>query len=667
MNLSGKLSSEYKPVSTNLWIFTLIILFIFGFFGPVWTTMIPGGFTNWYTAGTVGCKLWVPVLPTVLIFLLGILREIGLFKSADKTAFAFLYVATIGLVVFLSYDGWPLQDTYTGFLASRVVEPGISDNWPSIFAPPADVVRPIVSGGAPVPWGALMPFIVFWWLMMVAYAVFYLAIASLLRHHYIDVEKVPFPQTIVSVTLASRFLEQGSLRKKLGVPLIVGIVLGLVYQIPLFFTALYPWFPDIYGWRTNTCNHGTVWLTAGSALAQLPGMAMLNKSAVHAAIFFLAPLSVLTSAVITNIIFQILMQVAYFSGYYSGILGLDGCGRVWCGTISYRVGEPFKWDAFSTAGVSTGIVLFYFILNWRAVSSIIRQAIRGEEVKGEPINYRTAFLMIILAVIVIAALWGSVGLTLAPIVVLILSNFICTFASTRVYSLVGYNAPAGSWFYYGPMKLVMGSMPTEANYKEWVLAMCMMHPTGQAFTEGWGTPLITSLSSYKMGSMMGMDNKTIFKVSLVVGILAPLLAQLGYIWGLYTFGATKLPSSLWGGVWYRADPQGIVNRPVRGEWIPHFLGGILLAGALSYLHAKFLWFPLDPIGFLIITDGHALIEGLWTTVTAAWAIKLIILRVGGSKFYEEVGVPVAIGFIVGAVLVSFIGGLLMVVRFFVPF
>jgi len=661
---------ESKPevVTTGSWLFVILILLVFGFFGPVWTTMVPGVFTSWYVPGTIGCKLWVPVLPTAFILFLGFLRELGLFKSANARTFAFLYIATIGLVVFLSYDGWPIQDTYTGFLASRINEPEIADNWPSIFAPPVEVVEPIVTGGAPVPWGALMPFIVFWWLMMAAYAIFYLAIASLLRHHYIDVEKVPFPQTLISATLANRFLaEEKSLRKKLGTPLLIGMALGLAYQIPLFLSALYPWFPDVYGWRTNTCNHGTVWLTAGSALAQLPGMAMLNKSAVHAAIFFMAPLSVLTSAVLTNIIFQILMTVAFYSGYYTGILELDGCGRVWCGDISYRVGEPFKWAVFSSAGMSTGIVLFYLLLNWRVISSTLKSAIRGETSEGEPVSYRTALLMIIFAVIIIGALWGSIGLTLAPIIVLIVSNFICTFASTRVYSLVGYNAPAGSWFYYGPMKLVMGNMPTEANYKEWVLAMCMMHPTGQAFTEGWGTPLITSLSSYKMGSMMGVDNKSIFKVLLVVGVLAPLVSQLGYIWGLYTFGGTKLPSSLWGTVWYRADPTGIANRPARGEWIPNFVAGILFAGLLSWLHAKYLWFPLDPIGFLLITDGHALIEGLWTTVTAAWILKLVVLRVGGSKVYEEVGVPVAVGFIAGTILVAFIGGLIMVVRFFVPF
>ena len=115
------MGSESK-VGTGSWLFVIAIVLIFGFFGPVWTTMVPGVFTNWYVPGTVGCKLWVPVLPTALILFLGFLRELGLFKSTDARTFAFLYIATIGLVVFLSYDGWPIQDTYTGFLASRIVE-----------------------------------------------------------------------------------------------------------------------------------------------------------------------------------------------------------------------------------------------------------------------------------------------------------------------------------------------------------------------------------------------------------------------------------------------------------------------------------------------------------------------------------------------------------------
>lgn len=179
------------------------------------------------------------------------MREVGLFKSADKTTFALLYVATMSLVTFMSYNMWPIATYYDGFLASGLY-PELRDVWPSIFIQPAEILRPALQGGAAVPWGALMPFIMFWWLMMAAYAILYIAIASLLRHHYIDVEKVPFPQTIVSVTLANRFLEQGSIRKKLGTPLIIGIILGLAYQIPLLLTALYPWFPDVYGCPLKT-------------------------------------------------------------------------------------------------------------------------------------------------------------------------------------------------------------------------------------------------------------------------------------------------------------------------------------------------------------------------------------------------------------------------------
>jgi hypothetical protein len=88
---------------------------------------------------------------------------------------------------------------------------------------------------------------------------------------------------------------------------------------------------------------------------------------------------------------------------------------------------------------------------------------------------------------------------------------------------------------------------------------------------------------------------------------------------------------------------------------------------LTYLHAKFVWFPFEPIGFLLAMDGHALIEGLWTMVTAAWVMKSLTLRIGGSKLYEKVGIPVATGFVIGFMSITVFGGILLITRFFVPF
>jgi hypothetical protein len=45
---------------------------------------------------------------------------------------------------------------------------------------------------------------------------------------------------------------------------------------------------------------------------------------------------------------------------------------------------------------------------------------------------------------------------------------------------------------------------------------------------------------------------------------------------------------------------------------------------------------------------------------AAWVLKTITLRVGGSKLYERTDVPAAIGFIIGIAVVTVIGGALLV-------
>jgi len=80
-----------------------------------------------------------------------------------------------------------------------------------------------------------------------------------------------------------------------------------------------------------------------------------------------------------------------------------------------------------------------------------------------------------------------------------------------------------------------------------------------------------------------------------------------------------------------------------------------------------VWFPFEPIGFLLATDGHALIEGIWNMCLIAWVIKMLTLRVGGSKLYEQTGIPVCTGFVLGTVIVAFLGGLMLLLRFFVPF
>jgi hypothetical protein len=644
--------------------------------------MEPSGAQNWYALGAEACFLALPLSPFLFITGAYLLGRVKPFK--EKAALGTLTLAyTAGLAVTqVITNAAGIPSNIIQFWADRWVGTRSMEYLPWFVAPPENIAKQVLTGG-PIPWIEWFPTIIFWWSLWGIGALFYVSLGTIFRRGWVEIERVPFPHTLVMYRAITIYTSpRSSLRGRIGRSFMIGAALGVLWELPLLMANLFPWFPDIYGWRTNTCGPGAHWLTPDWAVASVIGFAMFNKDPLTACIFYMAPLSTLLSSLIFTVIFIVLMQVAWYMGYYTGIEGLSGCGRVWCGRISYRVGDPFKWDVFTSAGVGTGVALFYLILNWRYFVETIKAALgkldparRSEIEKNEPIPYRTSYLLLLTAVILSIILWVIYGLSAAPIALIILVGLINAIAETRTYSLIGFVAPAGSWFAYGPYKIVLGQgTDVTPPSVEWVRAFTWAHFTGQsAWPTGWGFPLISSLSSYKMADLTGTSSKNVFKVAIVSSILAPLVAVIGIIWAFYTFGAAKLPGAGWisgSHIIGRAWPSNVVNRPSYPpwtSWAPHYFAGIITAGLLSFLHARFLWFPLDPIGLLLATDGHALIEGLWTTLLAAYVLKLLTLKIGGSKSYEEVGIPVASGFIIGYLIMAFLGGLIFLARFFVPF
>jgi hypothetical protein len=323
-----------------------------------------------------------------------------------------------------------------------------------------------------------------------------------------------------------------------------------------------------------------------------------------------------------------------------------------------------------------GIALFWLILNRRYIAGTFKAAFGGadegqrhELEKDEPISYRNIYILLIMSFILQLIVWLVTDMGKAPALTLIFVSFIFTIAQTRTYSHIGFYAPGGSTFHYGYMKLVMGE-GTEPPTRQRFSAFLFTYPTGQAAYVGWGYPFVSTLASFRMGSLTGVGSKNIFKILMFVSVLAPLVATIGSVWAFYTFGLQRLPTANSFAYNYldnRVWPSAIAHKPAYQPWIYHLIAGIAWAGVLSYLHARFVWFPFEPIGFLLATDGHALIEGIWIMVAVAWVLKTLTLRIGGSKLYEQTGVQVATGFVIGFISISILGGILFITRFFVPF
>jgi len=84
---------------------------------------------------------------------------------------------------------------------------------------------------------------------------------------------------------------------------------------------------------------------------------------------------------------------------------------------------------------------------------------------------------------------------------------------------------------------------------------------------------------------------------------------------------------------YQTAARGLEGEGV--YWPGMAFVGIGGAGmvALTWLRQRFLWWPLHPIGFPIMTSW--IVDWMWFSVFLAWAVKVTILKYGGAPLFAR--------------------------------
>ena len=77
-------------------------------------------------------------------------------------------------------------------------------------------------------------------------------------------------------------------------------------------------------------------------------------------------------------------------------------------------------------------------------------------------------------------------------------------------------------------------------------------------------------------------------------------------------------------------------------------GGAGIMFGLVWLHSRFLWWPVSPVGF-IIASAYETNRSLWVSVFIAWALSTLIKRYGGLRLYRTLR-PAFIGLVLGQFL-----------------
>jgi hypothetical protein len=662
MSTSKEVVEEKTP-----WIFIVVVTVLMVSLGIVWNTLLPSVSFIFFNPGSVNCAEEFASLPYLAI-LIGILAYMVAGRKLSSNVLTFLYATSI-FCAYMAVSHYAMR-VPPGFMSQRWFNP---DTWsrliPEFMAPPREVAEQILYGRAPVPWNYLTPVVLYWWLLYSFFGIYMLSIATIWRREWIEVEQVPFPQTLAVYELVKQVSERRAIK-----PYLIGAILGFAFQFTIFLTMIFPWFPDVFSWRCATQCYGASCIPTNHPLYSIAALAMYSKNPSLVALFYMAPLSTLFTSVIFNLLLFIVTQVAYYAGYYTQIMTVPGCGRVECGSSSLRWGAPFKWVVVAQMGGGLGLVIMQLFLHREYLRELFRSVIKPmvEEHK----TMRVAFIATILSYFIIIGLLAVAGISFVNAVLIPIMVWVIFFAAVFVFSRTGYNAiGAGTYGLYW-LRAIWPQLPERADANYALTCVLMRQPGSDGLSQGWGGALAASFASYKFASLTKVKPAKIYYAMLLTILIIPLVQWTTLFTIGYSIGISNLPfyqsSTFASDIFYAADPDnpwsGIAPEVMTGgPWIPHLLAGVILIWILSWLHARFVAFPLDPYGFLLTFSARSLSEGIWVMVISAWALKLLTLKIGGSKAYEEHGVPVATGFLLGYALAILAGGVISAIRFFIPF
>jgi hypothetical protein len=69
--------------------------------------------------------------------------------------------------------------------------------------------------------------------------------------------------------------------------------------------------------------------------------------------------------------------------------------------------------------------------------------------------------------------------------------------------------------------------------------------------------------------------------------------------------------------------------------------GAVITGTLAVLRAKLAWFPFHPLGYVLASTFF--MKCAWFTLFVAWAIRLLLFRIGGAHMVRRGLVPFCVG------------------------
>lgn len=304
-----------------------------------------------------------------------------------------------------------------------------------------------------------------------------------------------------------------------------------------------------------------------------------------------------------------------------------------------------SWQGF---GALTALVLWGLYTARHHLRDVWRKAVdprRPIDDAGELMPYRTAAAGLALSLLFLGLWLGRAGMELKMVVPLLFALLINYIAMSRIVAETGlaYMRTTLAEQYFAIYTVGANALSPAS--------LTAMTLTYSLVSQGKGLFLPPLVHVARIGDFVRAHRRRLVTgvgIALAAGLLFDwwLTLKMGYARGAFNFNAWPFSSA---GPWAYDNTVSQMRNPFGTEWtrIGVFFAGAGVMALLTFLRYRFPAWPLHPIGFPIACSWSTLLAAF--TIFVTWAIKAVLLRVGGVVLYRRAA-PFFVGILAGYTL-----------------
>ena len=537
-------------------------------------------------------------------------------------------IPSMGLVIYL-------LPTLIGPFAYATAE----NEWETIFHPhipswlvpstdaKSEVIEKFVSGGSAVPWSAWIGPLLIWTTFVLALYAMMICLCVLLRKQWIEHERLSFPLVQLPLALVGR-------EERPTAPLFrnrlvwVGAALTFVIYSWNALTAFFPSMPKIR--LGHNLNH---------LIIEYPWLAM-------------RPLQMLIFPAVIGVFYLVPQHVTFSLWFFYLLTKLERVVGASLGTHTFTDNSKAGfWYASSAElhqamGALIVLTLAWF---WLARTHLWR-ALRGrsssEETDREALPLWLCALGLVGSIVYLSLFSAAGGMSF----VLALGVFVCyamiCLGLTRIVTEGGVMYVQSP---FQPTEMITTPLGTTRISIQSMTMMAFQYPF---YFDMAGFLMPSIMNSFRIADSMRMRRRTFL---VIIG--ATLLVAIGVSYYSFLTVVYKHGGNVKLGHWFFVNSPTLPFRmyavrhqdPRMTDWhgVSFIITGAALTLATVILRARFYWWPIHPVGCLLM--GTWVLYHLWFTCFLAWVIKGLILRYGGSSLYRKLR-PFFLGLVLGGFL-----------------